>query len=219
MKMFAGLLLAAAPLAAQPYNIDGTICRMNRSVDRMIVAIDSGPRVRVLLPRSLDITFEGRDYERSDLRLGDRVYIVARRDGSHMDARNLDVKMRSGDALIDSLLRSHRTVVGRFGVREAKTEYFSLNLPGQNYIRVDAKSAYGPHGRVRVSSLKPGDLLEVRGSWPKKDLLQASSINVITDNEPSFCTSRARHSETSEETKAREADERKFLNKEDSDEE
>src|SRR5206468_8741838 len=101
--------------------------------------IDSGPRIRVLLPRSLDITFEGRDYERSDLRLGDRVYIVARRDGSHMDATALDVKNSTADALLDSLLRSHRTIVGRFGVREAKTEYFSLNLPGQNYVRVDAK--------------------------------------------------------------------------------
>ena len=105
--MFAGLLLAAAPLAAQPYNIDGTVCRMNRSVDRMIVAIDSGPRIRVLLPRSLDITFEGRDYERSDLRLGDRVYIVARRDGSHMDATALDVKNSTADALLDSLLRGY----------------------------------------------------------------------------------------------------------------
>jgi hypothetical protein len=215
MKMFAGLLLAAAPLAAQPYNIDGTVCRMNRSVDRMIVAIDSGPRIRVLLPRSLDITFQGHDYERSDLRLGDRVYIVARRDGSHMDATTLDVKNSTADAL----LRSHRTIVGRFGVREAKTEYFSLNLPGQNYVRVDAKAAYGPKGRVRVSSLKRGDLLEIRGSWPKKDLLQASSIRVMTNSEPSFCTSRARKGEISAATKAREADERKFLNKEDSDEE
>jgi len=219
MKMFAGLLLAAAPLAAQPYNIDGTVCRMNRSVDRMIVAIDSGPRIRVVLPRSLDITFEGRDYERSDLRLGDRVYIVARRDGSHMDATSLEVKNSTTDALLDSLLRSHRTIVGRFGVREAKTEYFSLNLPGQNYVRVDAKAAYGPKGRVRVSSLKPGDLLEIRGSWPQKDLLQASSIQVMTDSEPSFCTSRARKGEIKEVTKAREDDERKFLNKTDSDEE
>src|SRR5438552_4043573 len=211
MKILAVLLLAAPPLVAQTYTIDGTVCRMNRSVDRVIVGTDDGQRSRVVLRRSTPISFEGSRSDRSDLRLGDRVRVLAHEDGSHMDAESVDVRLRTADALLDSLLRSHRTIVGRFGVREAKTEFFSLHLPGGNYVRVDAKSAYGPKGRVRVSSLKSGDLLEIRGSWPKKDLLQASSIRVMTDAEPSFCQSHARRGETSETTRVREADERKVL--------
>jgi hypothetical protein len=219
MKILAGLLLAASPLVAQSYTNDGTVCRMNRAVDRMIVGADDGQRVRVVLRRSTPVSFEGNRSERSDLRLGDRVRLIAHEDGSHMDADSIEVRLRTADALLDSLLGSRRTIVGRFGVREAKTEFFSLHLPGGNYVRVDAKSAYGPNGRVRASSLKPGDLLEIRGSWPKKGLLQASSIRVMTDTEPSFCRSHARRGESSETTKMREADERKFLNAEDGEDE
>ena len=64
-----------------------------------------------------------------------------------------------------------------------------------------------------VSSLKPGDLLEIRGSWPSKELLRASSINVITDREPSFCRTAARPGEYQADTASREADEQKFLDK------
>jgi hypothetical protein len=219
MKILAGLLLAASPLVAQTYTIDGTVCRMSRSVDRMIIGTDDGQRTRVVLHRSTPVSFEGKRSERSDLRLGDGVRVLAHADGSHMDADSVVVRLRTADALLDSLLRSHRTIVGRFAVREAKTEFFSLHLPGGNYVRVDAKSAYGPKGRVRVSSLKPGDLLEIRGSWPKKGLLQASSIRVMTDTEPSFCQSHARHGESSEATRMREADERKFLDANDSEDE
>jgi len=88
-----------------------------------------------------------------------------------------------------------------------------MRLAGERFVRVDAKSAYGPNGRVWVSSLKPGDLLEVRGAWVSKDLLKASSIEVATDREPSFCRTAARRGEMSGETTAREADEEKFLNK------
>jgi hypothetical protein len=219
MKILAVLLLAAPPLVAQPYTNDGTVCRMNRAVDRLIVGTDDGQRVRVVLRRSTSVSFQGNRSERSDLRLGDRVHLIAHEDGSHMDADSIEVRLRTADALLDSLLGSHRTIVGRFAVREAKTEFFSLSLPGGNYVRVDAKSAYGPNGRVRVSSLKPGDLLEIRGSWPKKGLLQASSIRVMTDAEPSFCQSHARRGESSETTKMREADERRFLDAEDSEDE
>ena len=220
MKILAGLLLAASPLVAQSsYTNDGTVCRMNRAVDRMIVGTDDGQRVRVVLRRSTPISFEGNRSERSDLRLGDRVHLIAHEDGSHLDADSVEVRLRTADALLDTLLGSRRTIVGRFGVREAKTEFFSLHLPGGNYVRVDAKSAYGPHGRVRVSSLKPGDLLEIRGSWPKKGLLQASSIRVMTDTEPSFCQSHARRGETAETSKMREAEERKFLDAADSEDE
>jgi hypothetical protein len=96
-------------------------------------------------------------------------------------------------------------------VREAKTEFFTLAQPGDKSLRVDAKAAYGPTGRVWVSSLKPGDLLEIRGSWPSKYLLRASSINVITDYEPSFCRTQARRGEDRADSGARETAERRFL--------
>ena len=138
MKILAVLLLAAPPLVAQTYTIDGTVCRMSRSVDRVIIGTDDGQRSRVVFRRSTPISFEGSRSDRSDLRLGDRVRVLAHEDGSHMDAESVDVRLRTADALLDSLLRSHRTIVGRFGVREAKTEFFSLHLPGGNYVRVDA---------------------------------------------------------------------------------
>ena len=38
-----------------------------------------------------------------------------------------------------------------------------------------------------MSSLKSGDLLEVRGEWVKDDLFRASYIDIQTDNEPPSC--------------------------------
>jgi hypothetical protein len=197
-------------------SIDGTVCRMNRAIDRLILRSDSGSRVRVALGHSTPILFESHNYDRADLRTGDRVHIDAVRDADvGLRARSMNLTMRVDDAIVDSIFRSHKTVTGRFAVREAKTDYFSMRLSHQRYLRVDAKSAYGPQGRVRVGSLKSGDLLEVRGTWPSKDLLQATSISVITDYEPSFCTTSARRGEMSGETAAREADEQRFLNKSD----
>jgi hypothetical protein len=213
LSLFAALAAGNAVAASQQLSIDGTLCRMNRSIDRLIVLTDNGPRVRVALGGSVPIQFNARVYDRADLRPGDRVRIVAQRSDSGLRAKKVDVTMRVGDALVDSIFRSHRTVVGRFGVREAKTEFFSLRLPEMRYVRVNAKAAYGPNGRVWVSSLKPGDLLEVRGTWPSKDVLQASSIEVVTDREPSFCRSAARRGELDGDTQAREEDERKFLEK------
>jgi hypothetical protein len=209
------LALVAAQMQAA-ISIDGTVCRMNRPIDRLIIRSDNGPRVRVALGHSTPILFESHNYDRADLRAGDRVHIEAVRDADiGMLARSMNLTMRMNDALVDSIFRSHKTVTGRFAVREAKTDYFSMRLPRQRYVRVDAKSAYGPEGRVRVGSLKSGDLLEVRGTWPSQDLLQATSISVITDYEPSFCTTSARRGEMSGETAAREADEQRFLNKSD----
>jgi hypothetical protein len=191
--------------------IDGTVCRMNRTIDRMIIKSDGGARFRVSLGHAVQINFHSHLYDRADLRSGDRVHVVATRQQSEMIASSFDVTMRVDDALVDSIFRSHRTVTGRFAVREAKTEFFSLHLPLQRYVRVDGKSAYGPNGRVYVSSLKPGDLLEVKGTWVSKDLLQASSIHILTDYEPSFCSTAARRNEMDMETAHREADEQRFL--------
>ncbi len=203
-------------MLAATLSIDGTVCRMNRAVDRLIVRSDDGPRVRIALGHSITVRYRSQTYDRADLRPGDRVHVDAEhREPVGLFARARVLTMRVDDALVDSIFRSHRTLTGRFAVREAKTEFFSLRLPAQRYIRVDAKSAYGPKGRVRVSSLKPGDLLELRGTWSTKDLLRASSINVITDHEPSFCSSAARRGEMSGETAAREADEQRFLSKSD----
>jgi len=215
------IALAIAAVALMPFHLyavsvslDGTVCRMNRGIDRMIVKSDSGSRVRLSMNRLCPINFQSHLYDRSDLRAGDRVHVVATRgQNSELVAHSVDVTMRVGDALVDSIFRSHKTVTGRFAVREAKTEFFSLHLPLQRFVRVDAKSAYGPNGRVYVSSLKPGDLLEIKGTWVSKDLLQASAINVLTDYEPSFCSTAARRNEVQLETKSREADEQRFLDK------
>lgn len=212
MKWPMVMLLAAAPVLAQEIAIEGTVCRMNRSVDRMIIGTDDGPRIRVAVGRNAPLHYEGQAYDRSDLRPGDRVRLFAVRDDKGLlRARNIFIKIRVDDALLDSFLGSHRATVGRFTVREAKTEFFMLRMPGPKYLRVDGKAAYGPKGRVYVKNLKPGDLLEIRGSWPSKELLQASSINVITDREPSFCRTRAHRGEMQTETNLREAGERRFL--------
>jgi hypothetical protein len=208
------LLLIAGASAHAAITIDGTVCRMNRAIDRIIVRSDQGPRVRIDLGRSLPVLYRAHEYDRADLRAGDRVHIVAdRRAEEGLRARAVDVTMRVDDALVDSIFRSHHTVTGRFAAREAKTDFFSFHLPNRRFVRVDAKAAYGPEGRVRVAALKPGDLLEVRGAWKSKDLLEATSINIITDYEPSFCTTAARRGEMSGETTAREAQEQRFLDK------
>src|SRR5260370_11427389 len=212
---FSLAVVVAQSAAASSLATDGTVCRMNRSIDRMIILTDAGPRIRIALGRAVPIRFNARTYDRNDLRPGDRVRVVADRGTEGLLARQVDVTMRVGDALVDSIFRSHHTVVGRFAVREAKTEFFSLRLPELHYVRVDAKAAYGANGRVLVSCLKPGDLLQIRGTWPSKDLLHASSIHVVTDREPSFCRTAARRGELSRDTEARQADEIKFLDKSD----
>jgi len=202
-------------ILAAVISLDGTVCRMNRAIDRLIIRSDNGPRVRVNFDEDVPLMYRTKTYDREDLRPGDRVHIQARRGDDGLEAKSVDVTMRVDDALVDSIFRSHRTVTGRFAVREGKSELFSLHLPNRRYVRVDAKSAYGPNGRVRVGSLKSGDLVEVRGAWQTKDLLQASSITVMTNEEPSFCATAARRGEVSAETSAREAEEQRFLDKSD----
>ena len=212
-KAAIALLAVAVQAHGASLAIDGTLCRMNRAIDRMIVKSDGGYRFRITLGHATSVNFKSHLYDRTDLRTGDRVHIVATRQDFDVFAKSVDVTMRVDDALVDSIFRSHRTVTGRFAAREAKTEFFSLHLPLQRYVRVDAKAAYGPKGRVFVSSLKPNDLLEVKGTWVSKDLLQATSINILTDYEPSFCTTAARRNEMDKETSLREADEQRFLDK------
>ena len=153
-------LLATQMTAARPVMIDGTVCRMNRAVDRLIIGSDTGPRVRIAVGRSVPIRMNAHNYDRADLRPGDRVHIAADRSSEGLVARGVDVTMRVDDALVDSIFRSHRMLTGRFAVREAKTEFFSLNTSGTNYVRIDARSAYGPDGRMNVGKFRSGDLLE-----------------------------------------------------------
>ncbi len=205
--------LIAAPLAAfdpsTPVQFQGTACRVNRQIDRFIVAADSG-RMSVELADEGKVTFNGEDLDASDMRPGDRVRITGHTtsDGVVI-ADAIDVDRVTGRALLDALFPSS-SIYGRFSVREAKTEFFSVRVPGRQYLRVDGRSAYGPHGRVYVSSLKSGDLLELHGKQ-KNGVLQASYVDVITNQEPTGCRSAARRGENKAGTAEREAAEQKFL--------
>lgn len=213
------LLAGAGPAGGEAVSVEGTLCRASRSVDRMIVEA-AGKRHRLVLDRSARVTFEGAGYEASDLRPGDRIHVFAERDPAGvLHPLGIDVRFRAGEALLDAVLGTRPRLVGRFAVREAKTEFFTLNVPGDDYVRVDAKAAYGPKGRVWVSTLRSGDLLEISGTWTKEREIRASSIRVLTDDEPGSCRDHARRGETAKETEAREAAERRFLDGYDPDEE
>lgn len=184
------LFAAAAEAAAQPVVIDGRACRINRTVDRMIVLTDSGARLHVVAAWSTPFEFGLEPFERADLRPGDPVSVSGwDMPLGHIEASAVRVRPNVADAIWKALLPSKSTtLVGRFSVREAQTEFFSLRLPGMNFVRVEAKAAYGGNGRrVRVSTLKSGDLLEVHGEWVRSDLFRASHIYDRTDNEPAGC--------------------------------
>ena len=110
---FSFALIAAQSAAGSTLNTDGTVCRMNRSMDRMIMLTDAGPRIRVALGRAVAIRFNSKAYDRNDLRPGDRVHVVAERGTAGLLARQVDLTMRVGDALVDSIFRTHHTTVGR----------------------------------------------------------------------------------------------------------
>lgn len=180
---------ASAQAAEEGIRVDGRVCRMNRAVDRMIVMTDSGVRLRSVANTSARFTFGRERFEPGDLRPGDPVRIAGRRnEDGIIEADIVRLRPDLAEAIWDAIFPSRsKSLVGRFAVREAKTEFFSLNLPGMNYVRIDAKAAYGKNGRVRVSSLRSGDLLEVRGEWVNDDLFRASYIDVQTDTEPASC--------------------------------
>jgi hypothetical protein len=206
------LAVAGAGLVhGEAVEVEGTLCRANRSVDRLIVDA-GGTRHRVALDASSRVTFEGGRYEAADLRPGDRILVFAERDSlGILHPLRIDVQARVGEGLLDALLGTRPRLIGRFAVREAKTEFFSLNVPGGDYVRVDAKAAYGPKGRVWVSTLRVGDLLEIDGTWTKEREIRASSIRVLTDIEPDRCRQRARKGEAKSDTSARETAEQRFL--------
>lgn len=180
---------AAAQPAGDPVRIDGRACRINRAADRLIVMTDSGLRLRVAASSSSRFRFGREQFEPWDLRPGDAVRVAGQRTADDViEAETVRVRPDLAEAIWDALLPSRsKSLIGRFGVREAKTEFFSLDLPGMNFVRVDARAAYGGKGRVRVSSLASGDLLEVRGEWVKDDLFRATYIDIQTDNEPLVC--------------------------------
>ena len=204
-------LAGAGTCFADAVQMGGTVCRAGRRGDRLIVRA-SGVRARVIVPASARVTFEGRPYEAADLRPGDAVTVFGDRDeAGRVTALRVEVATPVASAIADALLGARHKLVGRFGVREAKTEFFSLDLPGDRSVRVDAKAAYGPEGRVWVSTLRSGDLLEIDGTWTTKDEIKASGIRVLTDDEPDSCRREAERGETAEETATREMAERRFL--------
>lgn len=185
-------VVASTAALAEPSDdavrLDGRVCRINRSVDRLIVMTDSGDRRRIVA-ESTRFTFGRERFEPADLRPGDPVRVAGRLKKGHVvEADTVRVRPDVADAVWEALFPSKsQSLVGRFAVREAQSEFFALNLPGMNYVRVDAKGAYGGSGRVRASELKSGDLLEVRGEWVKDDLFRASYIDIQTDHEPASC--------------------------------
>jgi hypothetical protein len=212
-------LLLAGVAHGDVLEIEGTLCRANRGADRLIV--DTGAmRHPVVLSGSTRVAFPGLRLAREDLRPGDRVVVLAEPGPAGvLRGLRIDVQARAGPGLLDAILGTRPRLVGRFGVREAQTEFFTLHLPGNEFVRVDAKAAYGPHGRVWVSTLKVGDLLSIDGEWVRDREIRASSIHVITDDEPGDCRKRARRGETKEQTATREAAERRFLDGYDPEEE
>jgi hypothetical protein len=205
-------LLAGAGVAhGEAVEVEGTLCRANRSVDRLIVE-SGGARHRVVIDGPVRVTFEGESCDVEDLRPGDRVVLFAERDPADvLHPLRIELTVRAGEGLLDALLGTRRRVIGRFAVREAKTEFFALRLLGGDYVRVDARGAYGPDGRVRAGTLRAGELLEIDGTWPKKDEIRASSIRVLTDEEPESCRRHAAKGESAEATARRRDDEQRFL--------
>jgi hypothetical protein len=192
--------------------VEGTLCRASRRGDRLIVRA-GGKRVLVVVPARARVSHEGRESEAWDLRPGEDVTVIGERDGSGpVTALRVEAAASTTDAIAGALLGSKPKLVGRFSVQEAKTEFFSLNVPGSDYVRVDARSAYGPKGRVYVSTLRSGDLLEVSGTMSKNNReIKASSIRVLTDEELDSCRREARQGESPEKTAARETAEQRFL--------
>jgi len=193
------LLLVALPAFAQPMTFDGTICRMNRAADRMIIGADAGPRLRIVADHP-KVTYEGIKYDLLDLRPGDHVRIGGNRNGSMIRATAIDTKVHVPAEITADALVPSRTIVGRFA---DGGDIFTLALPGQHRLRVDGS-------RVRVGALHNGDLLEVRGER-SDDILRATSINVITDREDASCRENAMRGESPADTAAREASEIRFL--------
>ena len=185
IRKLALIFIVTAPLAAQPMTIEGTICRINRAADRMIVASDAGPRLRVIAT-SAQVTFEGIDYEREDLRPGDRIRLLGNRNGATIRATVIDARVRPVDAASGSLFPT-KIIVGRF--IETDGELITLNVAGPNVMRFKGSGSF-----------KPGDLLAV-----------GETVTVITDREDAACQSDARHGESKDDTAAREGAEREFL--------
>jgi hypothetical protein len=207
LAAFALLAAGAGTCFADAVEVAGKVCRAGRRGDRLLVSA-SGARARVVVPDTARVSFEGRPYEAADVRPGDAVTVFGDRDDTgRVTALRVEVSVPVATAIADALLGTRHRLVGRFAVREAKTEFFSLNVPGGEYVRVNAKSAYGPKGRVRVSTLRSGDLLEVDGKWTKKGEIEASSIRILTDDDA--CD--APPGETREEAAVRELAERRFL--------
>jgi hypothetical protein len=204
----------AGPCFAAAVEVTGTVCRASRRGDRLIVRA-AGERVRVVVPGSARVAHEGRPWEADDVRPGDAVTIFGDREAAgRVTALRVDVSAPVATAIAEALLGKRHRLVGRFAVREAQTEFFSLGIPGGDYVRVNAKSAYGPKGRVRVGTLRSGDLLEVDGRWTKKGEIEASSIRILTDDD----SCGPPKGEAKEEAAVREMAERRFLDGHDDEE-
>ena len=191
LLLFLGPAGASAQQPGAIVDIEGQACRISRHLDRLIVMTASGVRARVAVESPTLFSYGYEQYDPSDLRPGDPVRVDGRLNPDGVvEANSVRVRPDLMDVIQDVLTasRSRTTLVGRFSVQEAKTEFFSLKLPGTNFVRVDAKGAYGgSFRRVWVSTLKSGDLLEVRGEWVKGDVFRASHIEIQTDKEPASC--------------------------------
>lgn len=136
--------------------IGGTIGRLDRVRDQIIVQVFGGGKMKISFDPRTHIYNDGREASLADLRQGDRVYIETILDGSNVFARAIRLKTSTSAGESQGIITSYRADRGELLVRDALS-------PRSVKIRVSSqtKITEGDHS-APVSKLVPGTLVAIK---------------------------------------------------------
>jgi hypothetical protein len=153
--------------------IGGTIDRLDRVRDQLVVQVFGGGKMKITYDPRTHIYRSGAAATASDLRKGDRVYVDTILDGSEVFARNIRVKTGAAAGTSQGVVLSYRSDKGELVLRD-------LLSPEPLKIRVTSETHLVHDGHpASVADLAQGTLVAVRFDSEKDGHPFARELSVL----------------------------------------
>lgn len=153
--------------------VGGTIERLDRVQDRLIVRVFGGDKMKIMFDTRTGIYRDGVRISAAELRQGDRVYVDTMLDGDSIFARNIRLKSSGPVGESQGVILSYRANNGELQVRDAIS-------PHPLKVRVTSSTRVTQGNRtVSAAALTPGTLVAVTFGPQQQGADVAREISVL----------------------------------------
>lgn len=160
--------------------VEGTIRQLNVDENRIMLQTTNRRMITVNTYRNTPVMFRGEQYRISNLEIGDRIRVEADPRDAQADeitARRIEV-MQSVQEARGSEGGTVTAIAGRVIRVDAGLDYAFVDS-GRGEVRIDMGVAEDARGeRIHARDLRPGDMVDISGSYNRAgDLFAASTVH------------------------------------------